>query len=303
MPAHQPEKHELKAYPGILFPYAYNILGSSEDARDAVQDVLSNFISSSKEGIENEKGYLIKSVINQAINMRNKRKKMSGGEVWLPEPFATEEADTDINLREIVSYSMLVMLEQLNPKERAVFILKEGFGYSHEEIAEVFSGTVEHSRKLLSRARVKLDQPGRPAKVSGTGTPSPGLLERYIQAIRDRDTKTLEGLLADDIAFYADGGDQVKVIKKICKGIHDVADLLVLLYHKFQTSQGVVPAIVNHQPALLYYEEDRLKACQVFGLSPTRDSIQQISTILDPEKLKNIPGIRPAEPQSRAGKI
>lgn len=276
----------MKDYHTILFPYAYNILGSSDDAKDAVQDVVSNFIAAPREGIENVKGYLIKSVINQSINLKNKRKKLRHGEVWLPEPVATEEADTNINLRDIVSYSLLVLLEQLNPKERAVFILKEGFGYSHEEIAEVLSSTVESSRKLLSRAKAKLDQSHQPGPSTAEAL-TVEFLEKYVHAIRNRDTNTLENLLSQDIAYYADGGDTIKVVKKICLGIREVADLLIFVHQKFQQSQTVVPATVNHQPALLFYEGTHLKACQVLELS-SEGKIQRINSILDPEKLKAI---------------
>ena len=279
--------HDMKDYHTILFPYAYNILGSSDDAKDAVQDVLSNFISSSREGIENEKGYLIKSVINQSINIKNKRKKLRYGEVWLPEPVATEEADTNINLREIVSYSLLVLLEQLNPKERAVFILKEGFGYSHEEIAEVLSSTVEQSRKLLSRGKAKLNQSHQPAQPLASDVPTAEFLEKYIHAIRNRDTNTLENLLSQDITYYADGGDTIKVIKKICTGVHEVADLLIFVHHKFLESLSIVPANINHQPALLFYDGDHLKTCQVLEISP-EGKILQVNSVVDPEKLKSI---------------
>ncbi|MCK7556574.1 hypothetical protein MKQ70_16740 [Chitinophaga sedimenti] len=111
----------MKQYQQELFPYAYNILGSAEDAKDAIQDVLGRYLSSDRAGIENEKAYLVKSVINQSINLKNKRKVLSTGEVWLPEPVATEQADSALHSKDIISYSMLVLLEQLNPKERAVF--------------------------------------------------------------------------------------------------------------------------------------------------------------------------------------
>lgn len=278
---------DMKDYHSVLFPYAYNILGSSDDAKDAVQDVLSNFISTPREGIANEKGYLIKSVINQSINIKNKRKKLRHGEVWLPEPVATEEADTNINLRDIVSYSLLVLLEQLNPKERAVFILKEGFGYSHEEIAEVLSSTVEQSRKLLSRGKAKLSQSHQPAQPLASEAPTAEFLEKYIHAIRNRDTNTLESLLSQDITYYADGGDTVKVIKKISMGVHEVADLLIFVHHKFLDSLSVVQANINHQPALLFYKGEKIILCQVLEISP-EGKIQQINSVVDPEKLKSI---------------
>lgn len=277
----------MKDYQKILFPYAYNILGSSEDAKDAIQDVLSNYISAAKENIENEKAYLVKAVINQSINIRNKRKTLSYEEVWLPEPVATEEADTNINLRDVISYSMLILLEQLNPKERAVFILKEGFGYSHQEIAEVLSGTIENSRKLLSRAKAKLEQSKQPAKIVHKDAPQTGVLDKYINAIRGRDVKALEEMLSADITFSADGGG-MNVVKKRCAGIHDVADLLIYIYHKYQTVYTVVEASINHQPALLYYYKGVLRCCQVLSISDDGREIFQISTVLDPKKLKNI---------------
>lgn len=277
----------MKDYQHILFPYAYNILGSAEDAKDAIQDVLSNYVETPREGIENEKNYLIKSVINHSINIRNRRKKVSYGEVWLPEPVATELADTNINLKDIVSYSMLILLEELNPKERAVFILKEGFGYSHQEISEVLSGTVELSRKLLSRAKSKLSQSKHPVKLHREPVPSE-ILERYVNTIRGGDTERLEDLLAEDITFYADGGGKVNVVRKICTGIHEVADLLLYVYNRFEAGARIVAVNVNHQPAMLFYVNDKLISCQVLGISPVTGEIYQISTVVDPDKLRNI---------------
>jgi len=277
----------VKDYQQILFPYAYNILGSAEDAKDAIQDVLSNYVATPREGVENEKNYLIKSVINHSINLRSRRKKVSYGEVWLPEPVATELADTNINLKDIVSYSLLILLEQLNPKERAVFILKEGFGYSHQEISEVLSGTVELSRKLLSRAKTKLSQSKQPVRLHREPVPSE-ILERYVNTIRGGDTERLEDLLAEDITFYADGGGKVNVVKKICTGIHEVADLLVYVYHKFEVNARIIATTVNHQPALLFYVDGKILSCQVLGISPESGEIYQISTVVDPDKLKNI---------------
>jgi RNA polymerase sigma-70 factor (ECF subfamily) len=278
----------VKNYHNLLFPYAYNILGSVEDAKDAVQEVLTKYIATPRENVENEKGYLTKSVINQAINIRKSRKKVRLEDVWLPEPVATEAADTNINLRDIVSYSMLVLLEQLNPKERAVFILKEAFGYAHEEIAEVLSSNIEHSRKLLSRAKQKLNASKQAYHSSSKASLSRKMIEDYINAIRGRDTKTLENLLSQDIAFFADGGDKLRVVKKYCTGRYEVTELLIFVYHAYNASSSLVFTEINHQPALLYYEGAALRVCQVFELSADRRKIKRINSILDPDKLKNI---------------
>lgn len=276
----------MQDYQHILFPYAYNILGSAEDARDAIQDVLYNYLSTKKEGIENEKNYLIRSVINQSINIRNKRKKLTYGDMWLPEPVATERADSNIDLNEIVSYSMLVLLEQLNSKERAVFILKESFSYSHEEIASILSTTVENSRKLLSRAKLKLTESKQPVKLLNPKTAHAGFLQKYLRAYRSRDMKELESLLSEDIAFFADGG-KMSVVKKVCTGQREVRDLLGYVSQQFDASLTYVPAIINHQPALLHYNGTQLVVCQVFGIFEN-GKIFQINNVIDPEKLKTL---------------
>ena len=146
----------MKNYTDILFPYAYNILGSVEDAKDTVQDILVKYLSIDKRHVRNEIGFLIKSVINQSINVKKKKKTISADEIWLPEPISTEKADDNINREEIISYSMLTLLEKLSAKERAVFILKESFDYSHQEIAEQLDISIGTSKSNLAKARQKI---------------------------------------------------------------------------------------------------------------------------------------------------
>lgn len=279
----------MKDYQDQLFPYAYNIAGSAEDARDIVQDVLTAYYASPREGIENEKAYLVKSVINHAINAKNRKKRTVQPEVWLPEPVATEAADTNVYLKDILSYSLLVLLEKLNARERAAFILKESFDYAHQEIADILGTTEEHSRKLLSRAKAKLFKPGESAGPGIRSAQTNVLLENYIAAIRSRNMEKLESLLAEDIAFYADGG-KMNVVKRICTGAADVAELLLYVYQTYQQGSSVKFTTINHQPAFLYYQKDRLYVCQVFDVSPETGRILQISNIIDPEKLKILAG-------------
>jgi RNA polymerase sigma factor (sigma-70 family) len=274
----------LKDYQSILFPYAYNILGSAEDARDAMQDVLCKYLSNQQKEVDDEKAYLIKAVINQSINIKDKNKKIRYGDEWLPEPIATEETDKAIRLNDIASYSLLILLEKLNPKERAVFILKEGFGYAHEEIAEVLSATVENSRQLLSRARRKLDAD---KQVSRLEKPQQLLLQQFLQAVRDKDIHALERLLTEDIQYSADGGGVIKVVVKHCSGIKEVIDLIFLVYARFLATATFVPTIINHQPAFLYYRHEKLFLCQIFGFS-SDGRITQINNVLDPQKLKGL---------------
>lgn len=279
----------LEEYPDWLFPYAYNILGSTDDAKDAVQDVLSNYISKGKAtDIENVKGYLVKSVVNQSINIKKRRAKtVATGEVRLPEPVATEQADTELHLNDIVSYAMLILLEELTTKERAVFVLKEAFNYSHQEIAEVLDSSVDNCRKLLSRAKQKLQIAKPVALAKPAKNKNKDYLADYIKAIRSRDTQKLEQLFADEIVVVADGGDKVKVVRNVTEGVADCVALLLKVYDMYQQKQTVRIAEVNHQPAILYYYKEVLSTCQVFTLN-SDNQIVKISSIIDADKLKNI---------------
>jgi RNA polymerase sigma factor (sigma-70 family) len=188
----------------LLTSYAYNILGSYEEAKDVVQDVLLERLKRNGDTIENEKAYFTRSAINRAINVKNRQKKMLSDYPgnWLPEPVATERADHDLHQKDILSYSLMVLLEKLDARQRAVFILKEAFDYDHEEIGRVLNISVENSRKILSRAKKELKT------ASGniiTKTPA-DYLDKYIDIIRSGDTKRLEQLLNDDIILVSDGG-------------------------------------------------------------------------------------------------
>jgi RNA polymerase sigma factor (sigma-70 family) len=276
----------LKDYQKTLFPYAYNILGSSEDAKDAIQDVMTKYISAPKEEIENEVGYLIRGVINQSINIKSRNKKMTTVKAWLPEPIATENADRDINRNEIISYSMLVLLEYLNPKERAAFILKEAFDYSHEEIANTLSISIENSRKLLSRAKIRLETPKE--KINESSLSASAYLESYIAVIKNGDTKALEKMLSEEISVTADGGGKVKIVRELTIGIEAASELIFYLYDAYHKSLIIQTRIINHQPALLFYNGDTLTNCQVFEFEKNTNKIRSIYSVVDPEKLKNI---------------
>jgi len=288
----------MKDYQQVLFPYAYNILGSAEDARDAIQDVLTKHYAENREGIGNEKAYLVKSVINHSINIKTRRKRTVQQEVWLPEPVATESADANVYLKDILSYSLLVLLEKLNGKERAVFILKESFDYSHEEIAGILSITEDHSRQLLRRARTKLFKPHEAHPVSALDERTQTLLNNYIDAIRGRNMQRLEGLLAEDVAFFADGGPKLSVFRKIGMGSTEVAGILSHVYDTYLVRNAVRFTEVNHQPAILYYYRGRLTSCLVFDISTTQERILQVSSVVDPEKLKYIASTIPEPPPS-----
>ncbi len=274
----------MKNYHEILFPYAYNILGSSEDAKDTIQDILVKYLVIDKKHIKNEVGYLIKSVINQSINLKNRKKKTTNTNVWLPEPISTETADHIIHQNEILSYSILTLLEKLTAKERAVFILKEAFDYSHKEIAETIDFTIENSRKILSRSKSKLNKhKTKNHKIQKNETQN---LQRYIVAMQKGDLAALERLLSKDIVLAADGGKDIKVVRELTTGITDTSKLLLYVYRAFLSGLEIKYSVINHQAALLFFKNEILHNCQVFEFNKTK--ITGIFSIVDANKLKSL---------------
>lgn len=269
----------------MLTSYAYNILGSYEDAKDVVQDVMLEMINrSAGSNIQNEKAYLTRSVINRAINARNKLQKMQSGYPgnWLPEPVATETADAEVNQKDILSYSLMVLLEKLDAKQRAVFILKEAFSYEHEEIAEVLDISVENSRKILSRAKAALQNERFNEVVTNQGD----YLNKYMNVIRSRDVKKLEQLLTNDVMVVSDGGGKVAAALNPLVGIESASLFLAGIYNKFYFDREPVHGWVNHHPALFYYENEQLVTCMIFELRD--DLIYRVYIMRNPDKLAGL---------------
>lgn len=268
----------------LLTVYAYNILGSYEDAKDIVQDTFLKFSQISHDQINDSKAYLVRMVVNLAIDQKRKQKKRRAGYPgeWLPEPIATEDAESSVHRREILSYSLMVLLEKLNARQRAVFILKEAFDYEHEEIAAILGMTAENSRKTLSRARQQL-QSDSPSDASAI---KPEHLDRYLQIIQHGDIKQLEQMLSDDVDFISDGGGKAKASMNPVYGKQPVMAMLGGLYRKFLNHMRIERKWVNHQPALFFYENNKLVSCEILILN--EGQIAHVYVVRNPDKLASL---------------
>jgi RNA polymerase sigma-70 factor (ECF subfamily) len=266
----------------LLTTYAYNILGSFEDAQDVVQDAFLKYHLVNKEDINDEKAYLTRMVINLAINLKKKLQKTIAdypGE-WLPEPVATDGADSQIEKEEILSYSLMVLMEKLNPRQRGVFILKEAFDYEHEEIADVLGISVDNSRQLLNRARRQLQK----EEVADDRFVKTGDVDKFLQAIQSGDAARVEELLNEDIVAVSDGGGKVSAAINPIVGRHDVAAFIAGIFGKFYSAARIEVGEINHQPALFFYVHGRLSTCQI--LSFEKERVKNIFFIRNPEKLR-----------------
>ncbi|MPS74984.1 MAG: sigma-70 family RNA polymerase sigma factor [Chryseobacterium sp.] len=268
-----------------LFPYAYNILGNIDDCQDVIQDVLIKFNEKQVRSVCNPNAYLIKMVINQAINLKKKNNRERQQKIVLPEPIVTNQGESTIELDEILNYSMFVLLDTLNAKERAVFLLREAFDYGHEEIAEILEISVENSRQVLTRAKRKLKL--RKPEIAISSAKDRKYLEKYVSAIRKGDVKTLEHILSDEVQVLADAGNKLQVIAGQTSGIDNTIKLMTYVYENHQKDLEIKIEEINHQSALLFYRGTTLINCQIFELNPD-GKITSIFSVVDPDKLMKI---------------
>jgi len=264
-----------------LATYAYNILGSMEDARDVVQDVLEKYIGMDPSQIEDARNYLIKAAINHAINLKKRKAYESTYGKWLPEPVEVHTPDSPLIREQTASYSLLVLMEKLNPLERAVFILKEGFGYRHREIAQVLDIRTDHSRQLFLRAGKSLQKSNFKPKDT-----SPKDLEAYIRALTGADLQKLESLLLEDVKLMTDGGRSVKIVSSVSDGARATAELLQNVYGLFLDRDDRFITQMNHLPALVFHREGLVHNCQIMAFDG--HGISRLYSIVDPQKLKSI---------------
>lgn len=270
----------------LLITYAYNILGSLEAAKDIVQDAFLKFMEIDSDKIQDKRNYLIRTVVNLSINAKKRQQKLVDAYPgpWLPEPVATEKADAVIMQKEVLSYSLMVLLEKLNAQQRAVFILKEAFDYNHEEIAGVLDISVENSRKLLSRAKEQL-QKGTPVSRRPQAVQT-GYIDKYLSAIREGDTRQLEQMLHDEVILLSDGGGKAVAATKPLMGVKSVISFLVGIFTKGYKDAHIEQREVNHEPALFYYHDGQLVTCQIFTI---RDGqVENFYFIRNPDKLKEL---------------
>src|SRR5690606_36656887 len=142
----------------VLIRQAYYITGTMDDAEDIVQDAYLRWAGTDRAAVDRPRAYLVRTVANLAINFKERQKRQRAAYFgqWLPEPDTGASADHAIEAEGNITYSLLVLMESLTAKERAVFILKEAFDYDHREIAGILEMTEGASRKLLSRAKHRI---------------------------------------------------------------------------------------------------------------------------------------------------
>lgn len=268
-----------------LFAVAYRLLGLAEDAEDVLQDAWLRFASAEVEQLESPRAYLVTVVTRLALDQlrsaRRRREEYVGP--WLPEPVLTAEVLPEelVERAESASFAFLLLLERLNPIERAVVVLHDVFDYSHEEVARMTGRTAAASRQTLRRARLKL---ARPAPGHAVPVDDERIAD-FLVLMRAGDVSRLVEMLAPDVVLVADGGGLVPAISRPLVGNQSVARVLVSLAGMAPSAEARFVTL-NAQPAMLADLQGGLESAFLFDV--TSAGITAVYIVRNPEKLRRL---------------
>ncbi|MDQ1051152.1 sigma-70 family RNA polymerase sigma factor [Streptomyces sp. V4I2] len=268
----------FEASRGRLASLAYRLLGSAADAEDAVQDTFLRWQAADRERVEVPEAWLTKVVTNiclDRLRSAQARHERAAG-AWLPEPLLEgdpmlDPADT-FEQRESVSLAVLTLLERLSPVERAVYVLREAFSYSHAEIAGILDITESASQQHVHRARIRVAAERRRG---GQADPASArrVVEEFLAAAMSGRTERLVALLTDDVTAVSDGAGLAKRLLRY-KTRERVASYVRAGFKPTPAKRrlaGGSPAMhiawVNGSPAVLAVVDDRVVGAVAFEVS------------------------------------
>lgn len=269
---------EFERHRPYLMGIAYRMLSSSAEAEDAVQDAWLRLRTADPGAIQDARGYLttttVRICIDRLKSARSRRETYPG--TWLPEPVLTT---TPIDL-ESIQLGFLVLLERLNPKERAVLLLHQVFDYSHAEIGEMLDMSEAASRQIFHRAKEHVAA-CRP-RFDSTREAHQRLLFAFLSAVSRGDVDAISSVLAEDVALYGDnaGKGREATVSPIL-GRRAIARFFV----SKGSSSGLDLEIVdvNGWPALVGRLGDVVTF--VLNIETQGEHIVAIRSVLSPQKL------------------
>jgi RNA polymerase sigma-70 factor, ECF subfamily len=280
---------QFQALRPLLFSIAYRILGSVSEAEDAVQETWLRYESAPPP--VSAKAFLSAVVTRVSIDVlrsaRRRREEYVGP--WFPEPLLTdpyEDPERAAELADSVSMAALLLLERLSPLERAVFVLREVFGFDFPEIASALQRSEAACRQLAVRARAHMEA-GRP-RFEADRRERAELAERFFDAFRAGDVDALRELLAADAQAVGDSGGRAPQWGRGIFGAGNVARTLAAMVLPFSRI-GVVweQREVNGRPGAIFRDRDG-KVLNTWTLDIEGGRIQSIRAVLNPDKLSHM---------------
>lgn len=280
--------HLFQHYRWLLFSIAYRMLGSATDAEDIIQDAFVRWLGAEDHTIQSPKAYLstivVRLCLDQLRSARERREVYVGP--WLPEPVATgqmPELSETATQAESLSLAFLLMLEKLNPLERAIFLLHEVFEYEYREIAPIVAKSEANCRQIFHRAQQHLET-DRP-RFTASREQQERITTRFLQASLHGDMQGLLSLLSDDIVSMGDSGGKaaLKAGRMPVYGPDKVARGYLGALRSLPP--GVVTHVteVNGQLALVGYLDE--KPVGAILLQIEGEQITRLYYVVNPEKL------------------
>jgi RNA polymerase sigma-70 factor (ECF subfamily) len=274
----------------LLFAIAYRILGSVAEAEDAVQETWLRYQSSQTKPTST-KAFLSAVVTRVSIDVlrsaRVRREAYVGQ--WFPEPLLTdpyEDPERSAELADSVSMAALLLLERLTPLERAVFVLREVFGFGFPEVAAAVGRSEAACRQLAVRARRHMDV-GRP-RFEADRREREDLAARFFDALRDGDIDGVRELLAADVQLVADGGGKAPALPRSVFGAGNVSRVLASIFQLLaRIDARVAPRELNGQPGAIFRDRND-KVVGTLTLDVLSGQIQTIRAVANPDKLGHL---------------
>lgn len=276
-----------------LLGISYRILGSLAEAEEIVQEVYIKWQSQDIDQIKNFESWLVKVCTNQSIDKLRSAYKQREVYIgpWLPEPVLNSFAswiEDPTELDESISQAFLLILEKLSPKERAVYILREVFSYSFNEISSITNLSPENCRKIAERARKYIHQ-NKPR----FRTPLPEdeiLLKKFFATIKSGEIEDIKGHFNQNIEFWSDGGGKVSASRKVLMDQTVIAKFLSSIYKAKEESNFKMEFTkVNNKIGLLVSKlntELLWELESVFSFEFNDDKISRIFVTRNPDKLQ-----------------
>jgi len=273
----------------LLFSIAYRILGSVTEAEDTVQDTWLRYMASPTVPTST-KAFLSALVTRASIDVlrsaRVRREEYVGP--WFPEPLLSDpyqDPERSAELADSVSMAALLLLERLSPLERAVFVLREVFGFGFPEVANAVGRSEPACRQLAVRARRHMDA-GRP-RFEADRKEREELATRFFDALRDGDVAGLRDLLAADVQLVGDAGGKAPALARSVVGAENVARLLAAVFPTLARIAHMEPHEVNGQPGAILRDRDGNVAGTMI-LDVLDGQIQMIRSVVNPDKLGHL---------------
>ncbi|MCX3058826.1 RNA polymerase sigma factor SigJ [Streptomyces beihaiensis] len=276
---------------------AYRLLGSASEAEDAAQETFLRWQAAEVDRIDVPEAWLTKVLTNLCLNQltsaRARRETYVGQ--WLPEPLVEGDpmlgpADT-AEQRESVSYAVMTLLERLTPSERAVYVLREAFAYSHREIAEILDLSESASQQIFHRAK-KHVAVGK-ARTDVDEVAARRVVDEFLAAATSGRTEPLVALLTQDAIAVGDGGGKVPARTKAFEGIRAVATFMRGLFLPGRAKRDLVGESVelyattaNSEPAVVAVADGRVVTIMCLQVGP--DGIAAIRSQANPDKLERV---------------